>query len=53
VEAQAQVVTAGGSSVGDVIRTRIAPDIVVTWCYVRDPEGNLVELQSQSREAAV
>jgi predicted enzyme related to lactoylglutathione lyase len=52
-EAHAQVVAAGGSSVGDVICTRIAPDIVVTWCYVRDPEGNIVELQSHSQDPDV
>lgn len=53
VEARAQFLTAGGSSVGDIIETRIAPDTVVTWCYVRDPEGNIVELQSRSQGSAV
>jgi len=23
----------------------------VTWCYVTDPEGNAIELQSWSRQA--
>jgi glyoxylase I family protein len=52
-EARAQFLTAGGSSVGDVIQTRLSPETVVTWCYVRDPEGNIVELQSRSEGAAV
>jgi catechol 2,3-dioxygenase-like lactoylglutathione lyase family enzyme len=51
-EARARFLAAGGSSVGDVIQTRIPPDTVVTWCYVRDPEGNVVELQSRSLGAA-
>ena len=53
IEARALFLTAGGSSVGEVIQTRIAPDVMVTWCYVRDPEGNIVELQSRSQGAAV
>jgi len=51
-EARAQFLTAGGGAVGDVISTRIAADVVVMWCYVRDPEGNIVELQSRSHGAA-
>ena len=47
-EARTQFLAAGGSAVGDVISTRILPDRVVTWCYLRDPEGNVVELQSWS-----
>ena len=46
-DARTQFVSAGGSSVGDVIQTRISSTTVVTWCYVRDPEGNIVELQSR------
>lgn len=53
VEARDQFLRAGGSSVGDVVRTTISADEVVTWCYVRDPEGNIVELQSRSQGAAV
>lgn len=46
-EARAEFLEAGGSSVGDIIETRVSPESVVTWCYVRDPEGNIVELQSR------
>lgn len=50
-EARSQVLAAGGSGVGEVISTRIDPGMVVTWCYVRDPEGNIIELQSLSQDA--
>jgi catechol 2,3-dioxygenase-like lactoylglutathione lyase family enzyme len=49
VDARSEFLAAGGSSVGEVIQSRISPDTVVTWCYVRDPEGNIVELQSRAR----
>ncbi|MEX1168538.1 MAG: VOC family protein [Chloroflexota bacterium] len=38
----------GGGSVGDVVTTATAHGRRVTWCYVTDPEGNIVELQSWS-----
>ncbi|HEY4299313.1 MAG TPA: VOC family protein [Candidatus Didemnitutus sp.] len=41
------VVAAGGSEHGAIVTTR-AGDKAITWVYVRDPEGNLVELQSVS-----
>ena len=46
-EAVAAVLAAGGSRHGDVVTTA-AGSRRVTWAYVRDPEGNLVELQSWS-----
>jgi len=46
-EAVAAVLAAGGSRHGDVVTTA-AGSRQVTWAYVRDPEGNLVELQSWS-----
>ena len=45
-EARAQVLAAGGSAVGEIVRTRIAGGAELTWCYVRDPEGNILELQA-------
>ena len=36
---------AGGSELGEVVILRTAAGTVVTWCYVRDPEGNIIELQ--------
>jgi catechol 2,3-dioxygenase-like lactoylglutathione lyase family enzyme len=46
-EAVAAVLAAGGSRHGDVVTTS-AGSRHVTWVYVRDPEGNLIELQSWS-----
>ena len=47
--ARAEVLAAAGRAIGDVV-TLTAPDGArVTWCYVTDPEGNIIELQSWSR----
>jgi catechol 2,3-dioxygenase-like lactoylglutathione lyase family enzyme len=40
------VLAAGGSAVGDVVTLRTSDGRRVTWCYVTDPEGNIIELQS-------
>ena len=40
------VLAEGGSPVGDVVTLTTADGRRVTWCYVTDPEGNVVELQS-------
>ena len=45
--ARAAVLAAGGRVFGDIVTTP-AGSRTVTWVYVRDPEGNLVELQSWS-----
>jgi predicted enzyme related to lactoylglutathione lyase len=42
---QAAVLAAGGSAVGEIVTTSIATGARVTWCYVCDPEGNILELQ--------
>jgi catechol 2,3-dioxygenase-like lactoylglutathione lyase family enzyme len=42
------VLAAGGRSVGEVVTLTTADGRRVTWCYVTDPEGNLVELQAWS-----
>lgn len=52
-QAREQVLRAGGSPVGDVVTTTISPDLHVTWCYVTDPEGNILELQSRSSQRDV
>jgi catechol 2,3-dioxygenase-like lactoylglutathione lyase family enzyme len=47
--ARGEVLAAGGSAIGDVV-TLTAPDGArVTWTYLTDPEGNVIELQSWSR----
>ncbi len=42
------VLTAGGSQVGEIVTLTIATGARVTWVYVTDPEGNIIELQSWS-----
>lgn len=44
--ARAVVLSAGGRAVGEVVTTPVATGARVTWCYVTDPEGNILELQS-------
>jgi predicted enzyme related to lactoylglutathione lyase len=44
-DAREQVISNGGSPVGDVVTVTISATARVTWCYVRDPEGNIIELQ--------
>jgi hypothetical protein len=34
--------------VGEVVTLTTADGRRVTWCYVTDPEGNILELQSWS-----
>ena len=45
-EARQQVLEAGGSPVGEIVTLTTAAGRKVTWCYVTDPEGNILELQS-------
>jgi catechol 2,3-dioxygenase-like lactoylglutathione lyase family enzyme len=44
--ARAAVLAAGGSAVGEVVTLETATGGRVTWCYVADPEGNVIELQA-------
>jgi catechol 2,3-dioxygenase-like lactoylglutathione lyase family enzyme len=46
--ARATVLAEGGRPVGSVITSHVADGRRVTWTYVRDPEGNIVELQAWS-----
>jgi predicted enzyme related to lactoylglutathione lyase len=46
--AREAVRAAGGRAVGEVVTTSIATGAQVTWCYVTDPEGNIIELQAWS-----
>lgn len=36
----------GGSAVGEIVTVKIASGVKIKWCYVTDPEGNIIELQS-------
>lgn len=44
--AQAAVLAAGGKTVGEIVTLTTADGRRVTWCYVADIEGNVVELQA-------
>lgn len=44
--ARDEVVSAGGSAVGSVVVVQKPDGEKIEWCYVRDPEGNMIELQS-------
>ncbi len=53
--ARTAVLQAGGKPVGEVVTLQVAGAPAnrcswpaVTWCYVTDPEGNVIELQSWS-----
>ena len=47
-EARAEVLGAGGRAVGEIVTLTTAGSTRITWCYVTDPEGNVIELQSWS-----
>ena len=46
--ARDEIIGAGGQAIGDVVALETATGARVTWCYVTDPEGNIIELQSWS-----
>lgn len=46
--AQKAVLKAGGNAVGKIVTIQVSAETKVTWCYVTDPEGNIIELQSWS-----
>jgi predicted enzyme related to lactoylglutathione lyase len=44
------VLAAGGGPVGEVVTTDIAQAGRITFAYVTDPEGNIIELQRWNRD---
>jgi predicted enzyme related to lactoylglutathione lyase len=44
--AREAVLAAGGAPVGEVVAMTNAAGARLTWVYVTDPEGNVLELQS-------
>jgi predicted enzyme related to lactoylglutathione lyase len=44
-EARGEVLAQGGGAVGEVVSLTTSAGGRVTWCYVADPEGNVIELQ--------
>ncbi|HEY7847009.1 MAG TPA: VOC family protein [Candidatus Limnocylindria bacterium] len=51
-QARQTVLDAGGHGVGEVVTLQTSDGRRVTWCYVTDPEGNIVELQAWSEAPA-
>lgn len=49
-EARAAVLAAGGGVVGEIVTLQTADGRFVTWTYLTDPEGNILELQSWSHD---
>jgi len=45
-QAREMVLAAGGHPLGEVVTVTIANGMQVNWCYLTDPEGNIIELQS-------
>jgi hypothetical protein len=37
-----------GLAVGEIVTVTTANGTQITWCYVTDPEGNIIELQATS-----
>lgn len=48
IAARLEILAAGATAVGDVVTLETSAGTKVTWCYVADPEGNVIELQSWS-----
>ena len=45
-EARREILAVGGRAVGEVVTLATSAGTRVTWCYVTDPEGNIIELQA-------
>lgn len=48
-EARKQVEASGGGVIGEIVTLTTKTGSKVTWCYMTDPEGNIIELQSWSK----
>jgi predicted enzyme related to lactoylglutathione lyase len=44
--AQKEVLRSGGQAIGEIVTLQTATGAKVNWCYVTDPEGNIIELQT-------
>lgn len=47
-EARDAVLAEGGGVIGEVVTTGTSDGRRVTWTYLTDPEGNILELQAWS-----
>ena len=52
-EARNVILAAGGKAVGEVVTLTTADGRHVTWCYVTDPEGNIIELQAWADDSVL
>lgn len=43
-----KVIENGGKKVGKIVTLERSDGKKVTWCYVKDPEGNMIEIQKWS-----
>jgi len=41
-----EIIKAGGSCVGDIVTAEYPDNMEAVFVYARDPEGNIIELQS-------
>jgi predicted enzyme related to lactoylglutathione lyase len=48
-KARQEVEAYGGGAVGETVTMTTKIGTKVTWCYMTDPEGNIIELQSWSK----
>lgn len=46
--ARREALVAGATEAGEVVTITTAAGTYITWCYVADPEGSIVELQARS-----
>lgn len=44
-----KVIENGGKKVGEIITLKRSDGKKVTWCYIKDPEGNMIELQKWNK----
>lgn len=47
-EARELVIANGGGTIGEIVTLTTSAGTKVTWCYMTDPEENIIELQSWS-----
>lgn len=51
--ARQRVLDAGGRAIGEVVTLQTVTGARVTWCYVTDPEDNMIELQAWAADAGL
>ena len=44
--ARQEVLANGGRAIGEIVTVTTSAGTRITWCYVTDPEGNMLELQT-------